>query len=228
TMANSIPSITMYKRDFGTCGIANSRWTFPRIRQPKVAGSSNDERIVGGVTAQPGQWPWVVSLTYDGDAKCGASLLTERYLLTAAHCFRDRPDASRWAANLGSLDFLRPNEPGEQHIRLARVRIHPNHGLRSRDDFDVAVLELSSPVAYSDKIRPICVSELPPRSGERCTVAGWGLTFFTAPYNLLNQVTVPVIRGSRCNSSDYPDLAGRITDSMFCAGYPQGGRDACD
>lgn len=42
-------------------------------------------RIIGGVEAVPNSWPWQAFLT-DGQTLCGASLLNEQWLITAAHC----------------------------------------------------------------------------------------------------------------------------------------------
>ena len=48
-------------------------------------------RIVGGIDAVPGSWPWQVLLddkNYPGPQWCGGSILTEYWILTAAHCFK--------------------------------------------------------------------------------------------------------------------------------------------
>lgn len=43
-------------------------------------------RIVGGQLTEPGEIPYIVSLTRRGGHFCGASILNERWLITAGHC----------------------------------------------------------------------------------------------------------------------------------------------
>ena len=45
-----------------------------------------EERIVGGFEAEPNQWPWQVALFIDDAYFCGGSLISENYVVTAAHC----------------------------------------------------------------------------------------------------------------------------------------------
>jgi len=45
-------------------------------------------RIVGGSDAFPGAYPWAAYLKFKNNTHhCGASIISEKYLLTAAHCF---------------------------------------------------------------------------------------------------------------------------------------------
>lgn len=51
-------------------------------------------RIVGGQVSREGEWPWQISLHMGGTGHtCGASMLSNRWLLTAAHCVKN--DESR-------------------------------------------------------------------------------------------------------------------------------------
>lgn len=51
------------------CGIANIK-----------------KRIVGGHETEVNQYPWMAMLTYGNRFYCGASLINDRYVMTAAHC----------------------------------------------------------------------------------------------------------------------------------------------
>lgn len=60
-------------------------------------------RIVGGEEARPNSWPWQVSLRYYGRHICGASLLNQNWVLSAAHCVDQSSDPGRYSLALGRL-----------------------------------------------------------------------------------------------------------------------------
>lgn len=58
-------------------------------RRPRGCGTTArmKTRIVGGRPADPKEWPWMAALLRQGAIQyCGGVLITNRHVLTAAHC----------------------------------------------------------------------------------------------------------------------------------------------
>lgn len=81
---------------------------------------------------------------------------------------------------------------GGATIRLIRrILLHPKYD-QFTSDYDIALLELSSPVAFNDLVQPVCVpspSHTFP-TGTSCYVTGWGVLMedgASSPLKELNQ-----------------------------------------
>ncbi|XP_070533440.1 transmembrane protease serine 9-like [Ptychodera flava] len=197
-------------------------------RKPAVDTSSS--RIVGGTQARPGEWPWQVSLaTSDNGHTCGASILSNRWLLTAAHCFKNpstqelSTDHRAWSATFGVVDL---NDHRRVRRRLKAIHLQPNY-VPSSDDYDIAMVELVQPISFTDEIRPIC---LPPRdmtipTGDKCYVTGWGATSENGiGSDFLMEAALPIVPNDQCAASL---TNSNVTSRMLCAGYDVGGVDSC-
>ncbi|XP_077884231.1 transmembrane protease serine 9 isoform X4 [Ictidomys tridecemlineatus] len=180
-------------------------------------------RIVGGSAAGRGEWPWQVSLWLRRrEHRCGAVLVAERWLLSAAHCFDVYGDPKQWAAFLGT-PFLSGAEG--QLERVARIYKHPFYN-RYTLDYDVALLELAGPVRRSHLVRPICLPEPAPRpsEGTHCVITGWGsVREGGSMARQLQKAAVRLLSEQTCRRF-YPV---QISSRMLCAGFPQGGVDSC-
>ncbi|ELK37499.1 Transmembrane protease serine 9 [Myotis davidii] len=180
-------------------------------------------RIVGGSAAGLGEWPWQVSLWLRRrEHRCGAVLVAERWLLSAAHCFDVYGDPKQWVAFLGT-PFLSGAEG--QLERVARIYKHPFYNLYTLD-YDVALLELAGPVHRSRLVRPICLPEPAPRppNGARCVITGWGsVREGGSMARQLQKAAVRLLSEQACRRY-YPV---QISSRMLCAGFPQGGVDSC-
>ncbi|XP_011497935.1 PREDICTED: trypsin-1-like [Ceratosolen solmsi marchali] len=187
-------------------------------------GLSNQEnRIVGGRPTEPNKYPWLARLVYDGKFHCGASLLTNDYVITAAHCLR-KLKRSKIRIILGDHDQFVTSD-GQAIMRaVAAVIRHRNFDTESYNH-DVALLKLRRPVIFSKTIRPVCL----PRpgsdpAGKRGTVVGWGRTKEGGMLaGIVQEVAVPVLTLDQCRKMKY--RANRITENMICAG--NGSQDSC-
>ncbi|XP_067391383.1 serine protease 27-like [Emydura macquarii macquarii] len=189
------------------------------------------KRIVGGTDAQDGEWPWQVSLRLNGTHRCGGSLISSQWVLTAAHCFRKSKDPSQFSVLLGTHKQLHPN-PHAIIAPVGQIVPNPRYGGKVSSG-DVALVQLEKPVTFTNRLVPICLPDtgvqfLP---GTKCWVTGWGDVKDGAAevkaQEILQKLEVPIIAQETCNTFYRRGKGQDIREDMLCAGYTEGGRDAC-
>ncbi|NXH86981.1 ENTK Enteropeptidase, partial [Edolisoma coerulescens] len=164
--------------------IFTKRWILQSLFFPRklttcgkhLVTQNNQTRIVGGSDARREAWPWIVSLHFNFQPVCGASLVSDEWLVTAAHCVYGRQlKPSRWRAVLGLYDQSDLAQPSTVVRNIDRIIMNP-HYMKQTKDSDIALMHLQHKVQYTDYIQPICLPEknqqfLP---GINCSIAGWG------------------------------------------------------
>ncbi|XP_039992204.1 serine protease 33 [Xiphias gladius] len=192
-----------------------------------------ENRIVGGMDAEDGAWPWQVDVQTVSDGHiCGGSIITESWVLSAAHCFPNPSDVSSYIIYAGRYQLNGINQHQSSH-RVSQVVI-PSGYSEPHSGKDLALVQLSSPVTWSDHVRPVCLptsSTLFP-SGMLCSVTGWGNIRDDVPLpgvGTLQEVQVPIISKSSCQEMYQmnPTEQVDILYDMICAGYQEGGKDSC-
>ncbi|XP_053371240.1 polyserase-2-like [Clarias gariepinus] len=198
-----------------------------------VCGIANlNDRIVGGLDAVSGSWPWQVSLQACGHHFCGGSLINDRWVLTAAHCFGS--NICPVTVKLG-LYTLEGNNAYRESRWLKRVIIHPDYR-KGKHDNDIALLQLYSNVSFNDYITPVCLAETGSTfyNGTLTWATGWGDIWngvnLPSP-GILQEVPVQIIGNKQCYclyvKATFPIYFENISNNMLCAGLLEGGSDAC-
>ncbi|KAJ6643052.1 Trypsin-1 [Pseudolycoriella hygida] len=182
-------------------------------------------RIVGGQETQVNQYPWMALLLYSGRFYCGASLINDRYVLTAAHCVNG---FNKDRITVRFLEHDRSTEGETMTItrKVKRIVRHASYSSSNYDN-DIALLRLDEVLKFDNLLRPVCLPT-PGKSfsGYDGIVTGWGATQENGDVSVtLMEVTVPIHSNSECRQSGYG--SSRITNNMLCAGFKEGQKDSC-
>lgn len=216
--------ITKYRR---TCGLESAQLNIT-------------SRIVGGINAIPGEFPWQVSLRrYNDRLKkwyhfCGAVIIDNRWLLTAAHCVMLNENPLNIRARIGEYNFTQ-TDSSEIDLNISKIIVHNQFNFITLEP-DICLLQLEEnlDLGPNSKFRSICFpqrlnSQLLVTTNPTCVATGWGKKMFRNEYLnefpvVLQKVCVDLIDRNDCRRR-YKELMN-ITETMICSG--QGGKGTCE
>lgn len=126
--------------------------------------SKRRRRMVSGHWTTAHDFPWMASLFFDGQFRCGASILSDRLLITTAHCLKWKRSVSHvMEVMVGSTDL------GSGTVyQVLKVLKHPEYKkLPYTKDLGLVVTVQS--IVFNHEVHPIC---LPPSSMDTKAVQG--------------------------------------------------------
>lgn len=198
-------------------------------------------KVLNGDDAGLTEFPWMALLSYresDDTAhfKCGGTIISSRYILTAAHCLEER--SRLLGVRVGEYDIYKKtdcfagvcNDP-VQDLIVEEVIVHPKY--QSRDiSNDIGLLRVT-PIRFNEKnIKPIC---LPRRKnlelkGDYAEVTGWGVTkqFTSKRSDILQRALLPVVNKTACKEIYANNSEVTIDDTKICAGGGTEKTNACN
>ncbi|KAL7039772.1 hypothetical protein ACKWTF_000108 [Chironomus riparius] len=190
--------------------------------------------IIGGMNSKPGEFPHMVAIGYKGpysrivSFRCGGSLISERFVLTAAHCKKaERENAT--LVRIGDLNlYVEEDKLPELDISIDQFIVHECYDLRKQKN-DIAVVRLTRDAPLGKFIRPACL--MTPNTilqNNKVVATGWGLTIVHSyqTSDILQKVDLSLIRNEKCTEI-LDDTGYSIDNSQLCAGELQGGKDTC-
>ncbi|KYN23317.1 Brain-specific serine protease 4 [Trachymyrmex cornetzi] len=209
-----------------TCGIQNNSYA------PSQPFSSDSEKTYFA------EFPWMVALLLKSTTgpyifHCGASIISNGAILTAAHCVANQKPENL-IARFGQWNIGNNIQPLPiQEVKIVAIAIHPsyyNDGLFH----DVAVLVLEKSITYSANVLPICLPEQGKvfLAGTRCYGLGWGSSSFgpEGQYQAeLRKVNLPIINQDDCQTRLRSTKLGQyfqLHGSFICAGG-ETNKDTC-
>nr|XP_033773130.1 complement factor B [Geotrypetes seraphini] len=108
--------------------------------------------------------PWLTTITIsriDGEETCKGALVSEYFIITAAHCFNVDDEAHMINVKIGRLPYEKEKEP----YKVEKVIFHPNYNINAKKeegisefyDYDIALVKVKSKVKFHPEARPICI-----------------------------------------------------------------------
>ncbi|XP_070501805.1 uncharacterized protein [Chironomus tepperi] len=191
-----------------------------------VGGVGN---IVGGKLAKKGKFPWVAVLSSPSDEYiCGATLVSKRKAVTAAHCIRDKNTrytklAREIIIQLGIYDLDKKFEIGRASHALQRINVHPDwNAFTQAYDADIAVLVLDTEVTFNEFIQPICLVQ-----ATKSELAGVVVGYGKSEDRTKKHENIPKIIDTPIHSNDdclieNSDLTTISSGRTFCGGTGTG------
>ncbi|XP_069965943.1 serine protease SP24D [Bactrocera oleae] len=177
-------------------------------------------RIVGGQYAADGQFPHQIALYIRGGFACGGSIISESYVVTAAHCVTSRPGskfpASDFTVRAGSTQLY----TGGVYKSVAETIVHPQY-----DDFvyDIALLRLSTKLSFNNQIKAIPLATAEPPNRSPVTISGFGLV--SANGELSSRLKYNILRSlSNANCKRFID---DVDPTTLCLSHTVG-NGACE
>lgn len=215
-----------------TCGFCTPKATpAPTTLPPYTVGPSGKcgvrknrgSRVINGVTAKKGDWPWQVLIKFLGQPHCGGSIISPFYIVTAAHCVRGNEALTHeYKIVTGDHDFDKV-DGGEMEIPAAKLIYHSNFSMQHLDK-DIALIKLKWPVQFTANVGTVCLAKQgeAPKLGKKsnCFITGWGKIHRDGGmHHLLQQAKLPVVENSKCKIFNKNGTGITLTDNMLCAGY---------
>ncbi|KAJ8723966.1 hypothetical protein PYW07_007946 [Mythimna separata] len=212
---------------------------------PMQCGNIDSDRIFGGNRTQLFEMPWMVLLSYDSargpTLSCGGSLISEWYVLTAAHCVGFLGNRLQLkGVVLGEHDIRQDPDcemsddkeycaPRIQNVPVGEVVAHPGYTPQSLTD-DIALVRLARPANFSlPSVKPLCLPitrklQLEPLKGKDANVAGWGATEEGLQSPVLLKVELPITSPEECTQAYRGSV--QVKQTQLCAGGVKG-KDSC-
>lgn len=186
--------------------------------------------IVGGEQARVGEFPHQALLGYNSENnkvefKCGGSLISKRFVLTAAHCSKggEVPTVVR----LAELDLV-VDDDDQVDFDVEQFIKHPLYS-KKQAYHDIALVKLAQDVYFTKMIRPACLWTGNALNTSAAMATGFGHTEYGGKLSdRLMKVQLQVYPSTDCTFEQAKrKFPMGVIDGQICAGSKNDNRDTC-
>ncbi|KAF7997873.1 hypothetical protein HCN44_009271 [Aphidius gifuensis] len=210
----------------------------PRPINTSLCAIKSKKLIVGGTKADPKEFPHMAAIGFNSKQTreifwlCGGTLVSEIFVLTAAHCTSSSEFGVASWVRVGDLNLVRNDDDALVQEKRVVERIRHSGHKKPSQYHDIALLRLESPVRFNAWVRPACLPTSPAiLKPKRAIASGWGREDWTDKKGTddLLKVVLDLVPHARCKEifgSDKDTLKRGIIDEwQICAG--EEGKDTC-
>ncbi|XP_072909794.1 complement factor B-like [Hemitrygon akajei] len=110
-------------------------------------------RVLGGVKSKEYEWPWQVNIDFPHKEFCGGSIISTRWILSAAHCFNGSLDM------IDDIDIWIGSIKRKKGLKLSveEIILHEQFSVPTNMNNDIALLKTKETIIYSSHVRPVCL-----------------------------------------------------------------------
>ncbi|KAG5675846.1 hypothetical protein PVAND_005716 [Polypedilum vanderplanki] len=227
----------------------NGKWSAPIFEcVPKCGRVTKKAKalVIHGSDTEILEFPWNIAIYHSNILICSGSILSERIVLSAAHCFMKETSHGIEQYPLEKYEliagkYFRDIDAIESHqiqrFKVEKVKIHDAYyGFIGNYDADITIITLDRSLVYQTHIAPVCLNlELKtlaekqvPQHGTLGIVAGYGYTEADgAPSDRLKKIELPIVDIKVCKQEAPDNFKSFVTSDKFCAGYNDGSGAVC-
>ncbi|XP_012136192.2 trypsin-7 [Megachile rotundata] len=182
-------------------------------------------KVIHGEPAEKNQYPHMAAIYVNNAFRCGGSLISEKYVLTAAHCFKKKETIDQIHVILGVLNLTTVENDINARHQIIHKTEHPGYNKSNTPaGYDIALLELKTNVTFNASVFPACLaySAAFENYSIDAEVSGWGVTEKTGKISdVLLGANVPLVPMDECQKFK----PSAIPNIHLCAGGK--GNDTC-
>jgi len=180
--------------------------------------------IAYGLSTKPKEFPHMVAIRCSIKYFCGGSLISENFVLTAAHCVHEKPAERITEVYMGGMNPHKQGGPQETGFVIPVAEAIPHPDFEHTKVADIALLRLARPVKFSEYVRPLCLHTGFQNLPKKAIIAGWGQRERKKKVTALLKLEINRLPDEKCEEEFFSFIPG----NQYCYGdEKEQYRDAC-
>lgn len=214
---------------------------FDLIHVNKCGISNQQFSIIGGTDAGENEYPHMVAIGNNQSLEdftywfCGGSLISERFVITAAHCATNQTVRSIGQIGtpnvimIGGWNISEGTEKNAKIIEIEEIILYPEYR-KAQVYHDIALIKLKDTISLGPNIKPICLPQDESTTETTYWATGWGNKIDSDLIGVLQKVDLGIVGDEECSTVYTPKLSKRLSAGLqphqLCLGRVEN-KDAC-